>query len=785
MKATITWLLLVCLLLLIGGCSLPSSSLPQVAGLESKNGWEQSRWELPQGIVSQGTGNIFRVVTGAGLNGPDALELAAGGAGHLTYSIETAGADGTAVLRLQFLSTQGTGRIKLAALNQNGDELAGMGWVITGVVPKDTSTSRWIDKRSYLNYTGNWIDAEYRCADLLAPQLTNLPATAVHRYRLTVEAGQGQHVLITSFAFAGSPQPLLTITPLAPTITASVGSTVSIEADVQNRSSQIVKQAAVALIEPYGYGIVVNDRQEQKLDHILPGETRRLTWEVTAARPHSININKPWKIGFAVNGVQARAEVTAAVTDNRQGKIFYVMTEDLEAIDGAGYTIPWGNQNGWLDPEELKVQIVGKAEKLNNIANTYGAKWTHYLAWPLIKAATWAAGFSATGQWPETVAAISQSVRNETARGHEYGIHLHMDYDPYLPGNVLSYHKDTDGLWANHLRHGWAHSLGTEGSFGDYTSRTGTLYEYQAIMDQLSAASAQGQLITARMGSFDFGAGGESEAMSTRVYRRVGLWASSDADGNEGRSTAGAYGQEIYFAKPDDINTAAEDLKQIGLVEFRPTPRTFINYDTQSAAVMNKLADEGVQFFTDPHGTVKPGIHGIIGFTHAMFVMGQGDWKSTEGGQFTVIDNHLRYLTEAYVNKGTVTYGTAGEMVRAWLHYHTPEPVVLYGKKLSSSAFGVSEYAVEILGEGIPIDSQHRHTVSIKIPLYLRDSTYKAQILKNGVPIASQWGRPSPDNNISFLLDESKAIYTLKVYHLDAIAQVYRYSKATKAKWSR
>ena len=783
MKTIISWLLLLCLLPLVGGCGLPGSSLPPVASLTVQNQPEQSRWQLPQGLRSEGSGNVFRVVKGAGLDAPDALELAAGGAGHLTYSRETAAAAVTAALRLQFLSTQGTGRIKLAALDQNGAELAAQGWVITGSVPKDSATVRWTDKRSSLNYTGQWITAEYNSVDLLGSLLSQLPPGTVRSYRLTVEAGQGQHVLITSFAVSAALPQGLTIKPLTPAIVAAMGDTISIAADVVNHSGEVISAATIDLLEPYGYGIVAHENKQQQVQNILPGETRRLTWAVTAARPHSININKPWKIGFALNQVPTSAAVEATVTDNRQGKIFYVMTEDLEAIDGAGYSIAWGNQNGWLDPEEMTVQIVSKAEKLNDIANQYGAKWTHYLAWPLVRAANWAVGYSTTGKWPQAVEAITQSVRSQAAAGHEYGIHLHMDYDPYLPGNVLSYNQETAGLWANHLRHGWAHSLAREGSFGDYASRTGTLYTYQAIMDELSSTSAQGQLITARVGSFDFGAGEESEAMSTRVYKKVGLLASSDADGNEGRSTAGPYGGEIYFAKPDDINTAAVDLKQRGLVQFRPTPSVFINYDTQSAAVMNKLADEGVSFFTGSEGAVNPGVHGIIGFTHAMFVMGQGDWKSTAGGQFAVIDSHLRYLTETYTAKGTVVYGTAGDLVRAWLHYHTPEPVVLYGRRLSVSSLGVSQYAVEILGDGIPVDSRHMHQARITIPLYLRDGTYRAEVLKNGIPVASQWGRPSADNHIDFSLDDKNAVYTLKVYHLEALAQLYRYSKAVKAGW--
>ena len=781
MKRWIAGLLLLCLLPLTSGCGQRSAPA-QVASLVPQAGFEQSRWQ-PQSILSTGEGNLYRIVTGQGLAAPDALELAAGGTGQLSYSVETPAGASAADIRLQFLSTQGTGRIKLAAVDQSGRELAVAGWVVTGQRPADSNRVKWSESRFNANYTGQWISASYKPDELLAPYLAGIPANNVAAYRMTVEAGQGQHVLITAFSLRTALDRSLAVLPLVKTVNTIREDRIRIEADIQNQSSQMIPEAVIALSEPYGYGIITADKREQTLHSIKPGEIRRLSWDVIAARPHSINLGKPWQVGFTINGQPVNAHVSVAVADNRPGKIFYVMTEDLEAIDGAGYGTAWGNQNGWLDPEEVVVQIVNKAERLNAIAEQYGAKWTHYLAWPLMKAAGWAAEQSTANGWQAAVAAVEQSVRTQSARGHEYALHLHLDYDPDLPGNVVSFNRQTDGLWANHLRHGWAHSVGSEGHFGDYSSRTGILYRYQSIMDELSAASSQGQLITARVGSFDFGAGSASEAMSVRAYRKVGLWASSDADGNEGGITAGAYGKELYFTKPDDINSEAVDLKQIGLVEFRPTPLPSIGYDSQSAAVMNKLADEGVSFFTDPDNLVRPGVHGIIGFTHAMFVMGQGDWTSLDQGQFAEIAAHLQYLSDQYVNKGLVTYGTAGEMVRAWLDYHTSAPVVLYGKRLSTSALGVSEYAIQILGDGIPVDSFHHHKVSMKIPLYLRDSAYRAVILKNGQPVYATWGLPTPYNDLEFTIDDKTASYTLKVYHNKEIARIFRYIQAGKSKW--
>ena len=262
--------------------------------------------------------------------------------------------------------------------------------------------------------------------------------------------------------------------------------------------------------------------------------------------------------------------------------------------------------------------------------------------------------------------------------------------------------------------------------------------------------------------------------MSIRAYRRVGLWASSDADGNEGGSTSGAYGQELYFTKTDDINTAARHLNAVGLVEFRPTPRPCITYDSQSASEMNQLAEEGIRYFTSPDGSVHAGVHGITGFTHAMFVMGEGDWQSTEGGQFAAIDAHLHYIKQ-YADSQTITFGTASEMIRAYLDYYTPQPLALYGRRLASPLPGIAEYEIDIVGRHIPIDMERRHHVALKIPLYLRGSAYEAVVLKNGKPITDTLQLPVPDNEIAFVVDERQARYTLRVYHNKAVAWLIQF----------
>lgn len=772
------WVVPFAVTLLLTGCGLGARA--PVAGLAVEPPEALAAWGGPANINAKGEGNGYRVVKGPSLAAEAALELAAGGQGSLEYwREEPAGPDMIVRGRLLLLSTQGVGRVKVAAFDAAGREIGSVGWVYTGPLPAGDSHTKWLDARYTANYVGDWLTFNENIAGVFAAQLPSVRGPA-SRYRISVEVGQGQHALITAWDLGTDYTRAVSLSLPSARLTAALGETVPLTAEVENVSGRPLANVAVELVEPYGYGLVAGADRVQAVGTLAPGEKRRLAWQVKAQRPDAVNFGQPWPLAFTVNGTAMPVKATVAVNDPRPGRVFYVMTEDLEAIDAAGYPVAWGNADGWLQPQELVTQMVSKAEKVNGIAAKYGAKWTHYIAWPLVRAAEWAAGQSATGRWPEAVAAIKRSVREQASGGHEYALHLHSDYDPYLPGNVLSYNPAVDGLWADHLRHGWAHSLGREGSFNDYASRTGFLYSYQREMDELLAESGQGQLITSRVGSFDFGDGPASEAASIRTYHRVGLWGSSDADGNQGGITAADWGRAIYLTKPDDINSPAVDLKNIGLVEFRPTPRDFIGYDSQSAAVMNAKADAGMAYYT-AGGQVRPGVHAIVGFTHAMFVMGEGNWQAVEGGQFAALDAHLAYLKAGYVDSGLLTFATADELVRAYLDYYAPCPVAVYGPR-RAAGWGVSEYPVVILGRDIPIDAAHPHTVTMKYPLYLRDSAYRISVLKNGEPICSTWGLPTPANSITFTVDDGKAQYSLKIYHMRNVARLMAFWQAAKAK---
>ena len=761
---------------LVGGCDSPSSILPDSSGLARKIPFaekkrivaelrelppgEKSEWQLPTNLVTEGTDTFSRVVTGEGLLAPQALEMTSGVGARTEYFLDMDGADDELNYRFQFLSTQGTGRLNIAAVGQDGRTVATVGYVFTGSLPEKKDRTVWIDRRLANNYQGGWVQAQLRPSELFSSQIPAFTPETVAKYRVSVESGNGQHALITELKSAGSQVEGTKIVWRSVPPQALQGETLTVVSEVRNVTDKALVNLSVRLQEPYGYGLVIVGNSEQKIPQLAVGETVSLSWQIKAQRASAVNLGQPWALRLSVNKTIAPAAARIDVTDPVPGKIFYVMTEDLEPMDAAGYPTAWGNQNGWLDAEEFRVQLIGKAEALNRIAEKHGAFWTHYLAMPVLEAGEWAATLSAKQDWRLALDQVRQSVRAESKRGHEYALHLHSDYDPEVAGNILSYHAATDGFWANHLRHGWAHSFPVEGDANQRSTRTGVLFHHLKELNKLTLYYPSGEVLTARTGSFDFGNGPESEAMSIRAYRAAGLWGNSDADGNAGGLTSGDFSKALYLTPQDDINAPATDLTKLGLVEFRPTPRQLIMYDIDSAAVLNEKVRQGVREFVDG-GKVRAGVHSIVGFSHAMFIMGSQGWKSTVGKHYQGLDDHLGFLKREYVQKGLLHFGTGTALVREYLDYYWPEPLVLPGTLLGETAAG-TEFALDFLGRFIPVDKDHRHNLTLKIPLRFWGSGLHATLLKNGQPV-QELVLSGERHEIAFSWDDRQDVYRLVV----------------------
>ena len=147
-----------------------------------------------------------------------------------------------------------------------------------------------------------------------------------------------------------------------------------------------------------------------------------------------------------------------------------------------------------MDPEDDRLQMIEKPHRMNEVAEKYGARWTHFFTATQRFAAAWAAEQSSSGAWPRLIADLDESVRRGAVR-HEYAPHIHFDYEPgsqLPPQPRLVYNPATDGILPNdyydhitnpeHRHHDWdGAARGGPGvkALGDLRtldSKTGSLY---------------------------------------------------------------------------------------------------------------------------------------------------------------------------------------------------------------------------------------------------------------------------------------------------------------------
>lgn len=725
-------------------------------------------WQLH----SSGAKPNFQIININGVPG-QALTLTAENQGfaRLSQQVKTPTPFVRVRFKANFLSTQGNGYVSVAALDDDNQPLARFGWVVTGELPVPDGSEKWEDRREPVNTLGKWLEQDFLLGERLKTEFPQLDYRKIRGYQVDLAVSGGQHGVLADVHLLAQQRAGLGLEVVEDPAVRTLHEDFTITTRISNTGENAQQAVAVRAVEPFGWGLVVRE-PVQTIETIAPGETKLISWTVRAQRPSAVNFGKPWKMMFRIEGGTQQAKAAVTVEDPTPGKIYYILTDDLEPIDGAGYAKAYGNQNAWLDPEEFQVQLVEKAERLNAIAQSYGAKWSHYIAWTAVTGAEWAAAQSKTGAWPAVINAIEGSVRTQGAQGHEYAIHMHSDYDPRFPDTILRYDAGTDGFWANHRRHGWAHNLPELGTPAEVATRTGSLYYYHARLTELLRGSGQGQSVATRLGSFDFGDVPPEEAKSMEAYRRAGLMAGSDADGNKGGITAADFGNSLYFTRTDDINTPADDLHKIGILQIKPNPQKYIAFESNNAEQLNEKVAAGIAAYTR-QGKTAPGIHAIVGFTHAMFVMGEGDWRSLQGGQFAQIERHLAFVEANFVKAGLLQFATSSELAKAYWDYYTPVLTAVYGPERQEGR-GTFVYPIQLLGAQIPVDAAHMHRVTMKYPLYLRDKAYKIEVRKNGQTIMKTWGVPTPFNDLVFDVDDRAAAYTLHIYADETTGKLVR-----------
>jgi hypothetical protein len=567
----------------------------------------------------------------------------------------------------------------------------------------------------------------------------------------------------------------------------TVGERVTVTVRVENTDAGLVG-LSVEVKEPSGFGVLARPLTPMPLD-LASGEERRVDWEITAQRPSEVNLGRPWILEFALRGGSveyARATVTVEVVDPEPGRIYYVLTEDSEVFDGGELTgdysclpelVAMHNQNNFYDPEEYRWQMVEKPDAMNHIAEQYGAKWTHFWCTSHRFAAEWASRRSSTGQWEQVVELLEESIRRGCVH-HEYAPHIHVAFEPdsgLPPQPRLLYDKATDGLIPNdfydpvtnplHRHCGWdggrkdfscVKALGT---YSDGDTKTGSLFKACSFLSRLQRGHRQPH--SSRAGACDFGVDPEDQRTSTLAHLRNGLIADADAGYHE---SIGVYprGRQMYFCRADDIEREISDLSQARLVQFK-APDFF--FDAVTPDILASWFGRQWRALLLADGSVAPGVHAIVQFTHAMVMKGaSGRMEDVEGGDFDKLDRHLAGVTARYPQ---VQFGTMSEVALEFLDYYTPvlAAVVEPQTERVEQDGKVVRFRIRLLGATIPVSAERVHQVAVRPPAWLLPEDIAAlQVLRDGLEIASCSELLSGGPLCAFEVNRRGAVYELVVH---------------------
>jgi acyl dehydratase len=524
------------------------------------------------------------------------------------------------------------------------------------------------------------------------------------------------------------------------------GQSVDLPIEISNPADVSI-DAEVEIETPYGFGLAVDWKKSEKV-RLSPGQSAGVSVRVTALRPDEVNLGRPWPLvcrlraGAAVLGSDA---IALAVADPDPGSIFYVLTEDCETFDGGETTGAYGpagvlgNRNGFMDPEEYRVQMIAKPDALNAIAEKHGARWTHFWTAPQRFAAVWAAGRSKTGTWDAVVRELDESVRRGSS-AHEYAPHIHFDYEPESglpPQPRLVYDAKTDGILPaeyydpatnpDHRYHGWDGArkgiayVRREGDLSDVDSKKGSLRKSVRYLADLSFGGRLSRCT--RTGAADFGAAPPDLSASARAAAANGLLANSDAGVYAAKSPL-PRGRQVYFCRADDLDAEIEDLRDASLVELRAP-----DFQLEQGS----LEDVNAWFDRRCLESRGPGVRAIVAMTHAMFVKGAPDpFRDTAGGDFDKLDQHLEYVARAHPD---VRFATASEAALEFLDYYTPVPRAVALEARARSADGTLWiHPVRILGKGIPLPAR----LTVQAPPHLDAEEIRSLAVLDG-------GEPMPD----------------------------------------
>ncbi len=149
-----------------------------------------------------------------------------------------------------------------------------------------------------------------------------------------------------------------------------------------NNSNSKADFFEVEILEPYGFGVrsKINDINKIATDD---GKSYMLvTFNIEALRSSKVNLGHPWILNVVYidlsRGAYKDIKISVTITNssNEEGRILFVLTEDLEQTGD----FPHQDETPDIldfDPYEIEIDLVKKISFADDIASEYGVKWSH------------------------------------------------------------------------------------------------------------------------------------------------------------------------------------------------------------------------------------------------------------------------------------------------------------------------------------------------------------------------------------------------------------------------
>ncbi|MFC1505221.1 hypothetical protein ACFL5W_01760 [Thermodesulfobacteriota bacterium] len=530
-----------------------------------------------------------------------------------------------------------------------------------------------------------------------------------------------------------------------------------------------------AILKPYGFGVSIKAQSEIRgtLDsnNYIKG-----TIEIIGLRDNKINIGKSWQINLIVYDVNQKtynnAIVNINVKDENEGKVLFVITEDLEQSSDFPHRNDATPKEEDLDINEVLIDLIEKPKIADRILNKYNAKWSHIIdigsAFTRVK---WLSKKSSTIEWKDVWENLKEYYSETIKQGNDIQLHLHAYNLPHSDNFSQKFDNRSNQLifsqkksYKDGHRGAWSNQYIKIGDFKLKNTKIGSIkYGIEQLERELCKKKPSYRTIFFRAGEYEFGIDKKSVRESIISLRKNKILASSNSYfgkfGTRSFTFSRSLKRNAYLTSYDNIREPSSDILDIGVLELVPLQKIGTMYYIEPTDNPKSIL-KYYNSLTDRQGNIEPGIHILMEMYH-MFTFNYKDkWDSVSEnyGDWNKLNKHFKTITTHCEKAEFVTISDA---VLAYLDYYTPQLICLRTneKKINDR---VIEYDIKFIGEDIQINEGEYHYGYIKPPVYHLDKITKI-VLYYDNKIDRVWDNIQSYNDLEFKI-KNKLNYKMKVY---------------------